>query len=351
MKSRSVATRLAWSFAGVFVLGLMIIAGFCYFELVMEPESEPEMHESLLQGITEVAIEASLSVALLAAAGWWLARRALRPVKLLAAAADRIHEGNLSDAISMPGSGAEFEKLAAVFNTMTARLDASFQRVRQFTLYASHELKTPLAILRAEFEKLVDDPQRSEADRTLFASHLDEIERLGSLVDSLTFLTKADAHLIPLASEPIDLQSLIVSAMEDTKVLGTDASIRVQLVRCDNATVTGDRQRLRQLLVILCDNAIKYNRVGGSITASLEQIAESVHLRISNTGLGIPLEEQSRVFERFYRGSSAKADGIQGMGLGLNIAQWIVHEHRGEMTFRSDDGHTEFLVSLPTLIG
>lgn len=344
MKSQSVAARLAWSFAAVFAGGLLLVAAFAYFELVIEPKFETEKREPVMQGVIEVAAEATIAVALLSLGGWWLARRALRPAETLADAADRIHEGNLSEPIAMPGSGAEFERLAHVFNAMTTRLDASFQRVRQFTLYASHELKTPLSILRAEFEKLVDDPARSEADRTAFARHLDEIERLARIVDGLTFLTKADAHLIPLTCEPVTLKPLVVSAAEDTTALAAERQIKVTLDRCDEATVKADRHRLRQLLVILCDNAVKYNKPHGSIRMSLVHDDSITTLRIINTGPGIPKDEQARVFERFYRGSTVQSDRIEGTGLGLSIAQWIVSEHGGTLSFTSESDHTEFVV-------
>ncbi len=346
MSTMSVAARLAWSFAVVFVLGLLMIGAFTYFELVIEPEHETA-HESLSQGVAEVAAEALVIVTLLALAGWAFARRALRPAELLADAADRIHEGNLHEPIASPGGGIEFEKLAAVLNTMTERLNGSFQRVQQFTLCASHELKTPLAVLRMQFEKLSDDPQRSEADRSLFSSNLEEIERLASLVDGLAFLTRADSRLIEMANEPVDLEALMNSALEDTNALGAEHEITVSLDPADETTVHGDRQRLRQLLFLLCDNAIKYNRCGGSVEMSLQQVEDNAIIRIANTGQGIPSDEQIHVFERFYRGSSASADGVQGMGLGLSIAKWIVNEHRGELTFASNAARTEFVVTLP----
>lgn len=347
MKSRSVAARLAWSFAAVFIGGLLLVAAFAYFELVIEPAINPDVQEPLLQGVIELGAGAMVAVALLSFGGWWLARRALRPAEILADAADRIHEGNLSEPISMPGSGAEFERLAHVFNAMTARLDASFQRVRQFTLYASHELKTPLSILRAEFERMLDDPARSEADHTAFARHLDEIERLARIVDGLTFLTKADAQLVPLICEPVALKPLIVSAAEDATAIAAEREVEVTLDRCDEAVISADRHRLRQLLVILCDNAVKYNKPRGFVRMSLVKDGQTATLRIINTGPGIPHDEQARAFERFYRGSTVQSDCVEGTGLGLSIAQWIVSEHRGAVAFTSEPDRTEFVVSFP----
>ncbi|CAN5885530.1 hypothetical protein BH11VER1_BH11VER1_06050 [soil metagenome] len=342
-----VATRLAWSFIALFAVGLLLISAFVYYELVLEPVNKTHVQEPIWITVIELVAEASIPLALLALSGWWLARRALYPVEELAAAADRIHEGNLKEPIVMRGSGAEFERLALVFNAMTARLDASFQRVRQFTLYASHELKTPLSILRAEFERLVDDASRSEADRHLFARHLDEMERLAQMVDGLTFLTKADAQLVPLTRERVALKPLMMSAAEDMEVLGTEQKIAVMLERCDDVTMDGDRHRLRQLLVILCDNAVKYNRPQGTVQMRLEQTSEDILLSIRNSGPGIPAREQSRVFDRFYRGSSVKSDSIEGCGLGLSIAQWIVHAHGGTLNFTSEPENTWFTVSFP----
>ena len=342
MSSRPVATKLAWSFSAVMVAGLLLIGAVAYYELAIEPsDDEPPM-----QRVVEIASAAAGCVALLTVVGWWLARRALRPAEILAAAGNRIHEGNLSERIALPHSGEEFERLAEVFNGMTARLDASFQRVRQFTLYASHELKTPLSILRAEFERLVDDPARSETDREHFGRHLDEIDRLAQIVDGLTFLAKADSNLIPLDHEPVPMRPLVASALEDTAALGAALHLDVQLEKNDPVVWHGDRHRLRQLLVILYDNAIKYNRPGGNVTLSLEQSVSGSKLSVTNTGPGIPTEDHERVFQRFYRGSTAQSNSTEGCGLGLCIAQWIVAGHGGVLSFTSQADRTEFTMTV-----
>lgn len=347
MKPMTLATRLAWSFAGLFLIGLLLVSAFAYYELVIEPKLAPDEHVTVPHVMLEIAGEAVIPVALIAFGGWWLARRAVRPLETLANAANRIHEGNLRERIELSEGDVEFRKLAEVFNAMTARLDDSFQRIRQFTLHASHELKTPLSVLHGEFERLVDDSTRSASDRAAFARNLDEIERLSRMVDDLAFLTKADSQLIPITLEPVLLKPLVTAAAEDTSVLGAERDIRVTLDRCDDVTIMGDRHRLRQLLVILCDNAIKYNRLQGAVQISLSADGPQATFTITNTGSAIPAVEQPRVFDRFYRGSNVKADGIDGTGLGLSIAQWIATAHHGTLTFTSQSDHSTFVFQAP----
>ena len=292
-------------------------------------------------------MRAAIPILVLALGGWWLTRRALQPLHALTEAAGRIHAGNLQERIPASGKGDEVDKLTDVINDTTARLAASFDRIREFTLHASHELKTPLAILRADFGELIDEPGRSEADRERFASHLDEIERLTRIVNGLTLLTRADAQQITLDRETIALDPLVREAAENTQALAESRGVKVVVESLDAVSITGDRHRLRQLLLILCDNAVKYNRTGGVVAFRLISASDHADIVILNTGPGIPAAEQPRVFERFYRGSSAPADDIEGCGLGLSIASWIAREHGGTLTFTSEPDRTEFVFTVP----
>jgi len=203
-----------------------------------------------------------------------------------------------------------------------------------------------LSILHGELERLVDGAGRSEADRAQFDRMLDEVVRLARIVDGLTFLTKADSNLVALAKEPVDLRSLVLNAVEDTSALGAERGITATAGRCDEVVWQGDRHRLRQLLVILCDNALKYNREGGSVEVSVEQLEEGSVLRVENTGPGIPAVEHARVFERFYRGAGVQAEGTEGCGLGLSIAWWIAAAHGALLGFESVQDRTVFNVRM-----
>ena len=346
----SLGTRLTWWFIALLALALVMVLGLSYRELVMEagqPEAFGEEPEPVWWQLAEVAMRAAIPILVLALGGWWLTRRALQPLHALTEAAGRIHAGNLQERIPASGKGDEVDKLTDVINDTTARLAASFDRIREFTLHASHELKTPLAILRADFGELIDEPGRSEADRERFASHLDEIERLTRIVNGLTLLTRADAQQITLDRETIALDPLVREAAENTQALAESRGVKVVVESLDAVSITGDRHRLRQLLLILCDNAVKYNRTGGVVAFRLISASDHADIVILNTGPGIPAAEQPRVFERFYRGSSAPADDIEGCGLGLSIASWIAREHGGTLTFTSEPDRTEFVFTVP----
>jgi signal transduction histidine kinase len=218
---------------------------------------------------------------------------------------------------------------------MTARLDNSFQRIREFTLHASHELKTPLTVLRGELETALHDDRTSNQLKEQLASQIDEIERLAKIVDGLTLLTKADAGQISLKCEPVRLDELVRESAADAKILAQPQGVEVREERCDETTINGDRHRLRQLLLNLADNAVKYNQPGGKIHFSLERDGAFSVLKISNTGAGLAPDLQPRVFERFFRGDASHNSAVEGCGLGLSIAQWIVHAHKGEIQFVS----------------
>jgi signal transduction histidine kinase len=287
----------------------------------------------------EVALYAGLPCLLLAVAGgWWLTRRALHPLQQLTAAAQTIHAGNLKQQLPVPPSNDEIATLTRVFNTMTARLDESFERIRQFTLNASHELKTPLTIMRSELETALHDGAAPEPEQQRAASLLDEVERLAHIVDGLTFLTRADAGLAAFKAEPIRVDELVRDAYAEAQVLAGSHDIQIVLDRCDEGVVVGDRHRLRQLLLILTDNAIKYNEAAGVVRLRLSSHPHQLELRVSNNGPGLQPHELPRAFDRFFRGQAAEANGSDGCGLGLSIARSIASAHGASIEMASEPG-------------
>jgi signal transduction histidine kinase len=231
---------------------------------------------------------------------------------------------------------------------MTTRLHGSFQHIREFTLHASHELKTPLTVLHGEIETALRDENLPAAQREKLASQLDEIQRLTKIVDGLTLLTKADAGQVALKFEPVSLDEIVRDVFEDARILAKSAGVSVGLADCEPANISGDKHRLRQLLLNLADNAVKYNQPDGAVVFSLRRDGADAELKIVNTGAGIPPEILPRVFERFFRGDAAHSSALDGCGLGLSIVQWIAVAHHGTVKIESAPGTTTVVtVRLP----
>jgi signal transduction histidine kinase len=336
--------RLTAWYAGIMFVSLLVLGLLTYREFAPEPlppggktpaESE-EGDDADLREMLRILFWCGVPPALLAlGGGWWLMRRALGPVTALTQAAEKIHDRNLHERLPRTGNGDELDRLTEVFNAMTARLGDSFQRIREFTLHASHELKTPLTVLHAELETGLGDPQLSAAQRERLLSQLDEVQRLTKIVDGLTLLTKADAGQLTLHLEPVRLDDLVRDNLADAQILAEPNGIRVALSACEAATVRGDRHRLRQLLLNLTDNAVKYNQPQGRITMALRRTGPEAELTLTNTGPGIAPEILPRLFDRFFRGDASHSNAVEGCGLGLSIAQWIVSAHKGSIQIAS----------------
>ena len=348
----TIRAKLTLWYAGILFVSVLLITTVAHREFVHEEALlnsaqgrvvESDAWEDALSGAMYGGIPAAV-VGLLG--GWWLMRKAMSPIATLTKATARIHEGNLHGQLPLTGSGDEFDQLTGVFNAMTARLEGSFNRIREFTLHASHELKTPLTIMHGELETALHN--ETPLNRESLLSQLDEVQRLSKIVDGLSLLTKADAGLITLKHEPVRLDELVRDSYDDAQILARPLQVNVELRTCDEVTLPGDRHRLRQLLLNLNDNAIKYNEPGGAVIISLRRMEKFAELLIANTGPGIPPELQSRVFDRFFRGDASHSSSIEGCGLGLSIARWIVTAHGGTILMTSQPAKfTTFTVRLP----
>ena len=333
-------TRITLWYSAILVVSLGII-GFGTFDEISEQMSDNHRHhiwEHALDETGEMMLDVGLPAVLLGmAGGWWITRKAFKPLRQLTETIEQIHDHNLHTRLPRSGNGDELDRLTEVFNAMTGRLDTSFQRIREFTLHASHELKTPLTIMRGELEGALNDSNLTPAQQEQILSQMDEIERLAKIVDGLTLLTKADAGQIQLIREPVPLDELVRESFADAKILAQPQSIQVSLETCEPVTVTGDLHRLRQLLLNLTDNAIKHNEPGGKVTIALRRDGNFAELVIGNTGPGIAPELQARVFERFFRATTGPK-AVDGCGLGLSIAQWIVSAHGATIQLKSEPG-------------
>jgi signal transduction histidine kinase len=354
-----IRTRLTVWFAGVLLAALIAMGLLSYYEYVAEPRSRglrpaavargEEGDENSVADVVEIVLWCGVpTLALALGGGWWLMRQALAPVAALTRAAERINEHNLRGRLPRTGNGDELDRLTEVFNRMTERLDEAFGRIREFTLHASHELKTPLTVMHGELETWLGQEGLLAGDRQRLESELDEVQRLTKIVDGLTLLMKADAGQVALGREAVRLDELVREACGDAQSLARPRGVQVSLGRCEAVTVTGDRHRLRQLLLNLCDNAVKYNRGGGTVTVALQRAGQMAELRIANTGEGIAPELLPRIFEPFFRGDASHSQRVEGCGLGLSIARWIVAAHGGTLRVESEPGKlTVATVRLP----
>ena len=345
----TIRTRLTLWHAAVMFIALLAMGGLSYYEFVVEPRrhiaagadaaKETAEDESDFAEVFRIVLWCGVPSAMLAlAGGWWLMRTSLAPVAALTQAAERINDRNLSERLPCTGNGDELDRLTEVFNAMTARLDGSFQRIREFTLHASHELKTPLTILHGETETALADPTLVPAQRERWLSQLDEVQRLARIVDGLTLLTKAGAGQVQLETAAVVLQELVREVFADAQVLAQPRAVQVSLTACDDIVAIGDRHRLRQLLLNLADNAVKYCEPNGAVKMELRAGESGATFSISNTGPGIPPGQLPRAFEPFFRGDASHHRGVDGCGLGLSIAQWIATAHGGDLRLTSVAG-------------
>ena len=352
----TIRARLTLWYVGILFVSVLLISALSYHEFLHEravkrdangEADENDTPEDILQITVVCGIPAAI-VALIG--GWWLMRKAMAPVTALTEAASRINESNLHAQLPRTGNGDELDRLTEVFNAMTARLDSSVNRIREFTLHASHELKTPLTVMHGELETALGDGGSAAQNRERLLSQLDEVQRLTKIVDGLSLLTKADAGQIALKREPVRLDELVRDSFDDAQILAQPFEIKVDLGRCDEISVAGDRHRLRQLLLNLTDNAIKYNQPKGAVKIELLRADKSAELKIANTGPGIPTESLGRVFDRFFRGDTSHANTVDGCGLGLSICQWIVTAHGGTIAIASEPKKlTSVLVRIPII--
>ena len=284
--------------------------------------------------------------------GWMVAGRALRPLKSIADIAERFTARGLEQRIPDGGDSPEADRVIQVLNRMMDRLEKSFRQATRFSADASHELKTPLAIMQGELESALKSALPGSAEQQLFSNLLEETQRLKTITRSLLLLAQADAGQLKLALEPVDMSAELDAMVEDARVLAADARLQFDVAIQPHLRVEADRALLHTVLFNLINNAIKYNEPDGKISIRLHLAGGTVVCEISNTGPGIPQGDEGKVFERFYRVALPKSASVEGIGLGLSLAREIVHAHGGELSLKVNrPGWTCFKVALkPTRV-
>ncbi|MFN2566599.1 MAG: sensor histidine kinase [Gemmatimonadaceae bacterium] len=285
---------------------------------------------------------------------YYVGGRTFRPVDQLINEVEAITDGrSLHRRLPTDPSNDELSRLTATLNAMIGRLEHSFAALRRFTADASHELKTPLTVLRADVERAMNPSTRSTERMVALEEALQEIARMADLVDSLLTLARADEGRFDLVREPIRLEPVVREVYETATILGEDAGLAVGLPVLEDATVLGDARRLRQLFLNLITNGIKYTPRGGRVEISLSRRPHSgeVAFAVRDTGIGIAAADLPYIFDRFWRADRARSRSSErsGFGLGLAIAQWIAQAHSGSLTVQSRLGRgSVFTVTLPT---
>lgn len=290
-----------------------------------------------------------------AAGGYWITGRALAPVGRMTRAVQAITVRNLDRRIDVPPTDDELRRLAQTFNAMLARLQASVADLSRLTADASHELRTPVTLVRTTAEVTLSRERTPAEYREAMADILGHAVRMSGLVDNLLALARTDAGVEPRGEESADLVAAATAAVDDIRTAAERGTLTVRVDAADaRAFVPASAESLRRLLLILLSNSVRYTPAGGRIDVrvSADPGTQIAHLDVVDTGIGIDAADRAHVFDRFYRGTAARAAAADGSGLGLSIARAIVASHGGEIDIGDtpSGGGCHVLVTLPLLV-
>ncbi len=330
------------------------------FALVQVGESLAQLNSTLRNVLIELLVIAPFALLLGACGSYWLATRAFIPIDRLTRTARQINAGDLHQRVPIPSAHDEVYRLAQTLNEMIERLEQSFARQRRFVADASHELRTPVAVIRSMTDLALLQELMPQEQATLFENINTETERLGDLISDLLALARSDEGKVVLEKEPVRLDLLVEAVVANAEILALEHNITVEAQTLEAVTILGDEARLIQAIINLLDNAILYTNVGGRVKVSVEKKAnkadkadgtDKVLLRICDTGIGIAPEDIPHIFERFYRADLARVrtEG-NSSGLGLAIVEWVIHAHNGSIMVESTVGQgSTFSITLPVL--
>jgi len=315
--------------------------------IVQVGTSLEDFDETMKRLLIIFLISIPTSIAITTVSGFFLARKALKPVDKIRRAAIKISSSNLDERIDIGEKRDELGRLATTFNEMIDRLRDSFQRINQFSIDVSHELKTPLTILKGETEVTLRKDRDIEDYKRLLKSNLEEIDRMTKIIDDLLLLSKADSKDILIKTEDIALKDLIIDVCMNMQIFAKNKGVELVLGDIDEVILKGDELKLRRMLCNIIENGIKYTSQGGKVEVYSSTNNGYINIHIKDNGIGIPENDIKFIFDRFYRGDKSRRRE-SGSGLGLSISKWIAEAHRGtiEVTSAPAQGSL-FSVRLP----
>jgi heavy metal sensor kinase len=300
--------------------------------------STARTEETVRQVLLMLAIGLPIAVCVAVAGGFVLVRRALKPVDNLSQKAAAITQHSLSERLPVVRTGDELERLSVSLNLMISRLEDAINSSKQFVADASHELRTPLAVLRGELENLAQDAQLKPQTRETLGSSLEEVDRLAEIVEGLLALSKLDTGEAQAEWVRFDLAALVATTADQMSLLAEDKHITVVCDSSERVMIEGDQARLKQVVVNLLDNAIKYTPNGGHIKLKIAQEEGNAVLDVADNGVGIPPEALPHVFKRFFRVDGSRSRDQGGAGLGLSIVKSICDKHGARVEVSSTPG-------------
>ncbi len=277
-----------------------------------------------------------------------LAGRAFRPIHRLTHVAHEIGAKDLHQRVPIPHANDEVRELALIFNQMIGRLEHAFTLQRRFVADASHELRTPVSVIRSITDVALSEPSTPEEYVLVLKEINAESERLGKLINDLLALARADEGLVQFDHDAVQLDLLTSDVVDSMEALAAERKITLTIGELQPATILGDAARLIQVIMSLVDNALTYTNAGGTVTLSVKTTKTQALLIVRDTGIGIAPKDQEHVFERFYRADPARSRAAGGSGLGLSIVDWVVRVHDGQVSVESRPGQgSTFTVVLP----
>jgi heavy metal sensor kinase len=315
--------------------------------LVLVGQSMDAQRARLNQLLALIWSVGALVLAITLAAGWFLTGKALAPIERISAAAASVSASNLAARIDVANMETELGRLATTINQTFDRLQSSFEQQTQFTADASHELRTPLATLLAQADLALSRERNGEDYKQALVTIQRSARRMKAVVEGLLVLARADAAALPIQKENVRLDQLIDESCKLLQPLAAERRISLT-TQLEPVCAAVDPERFAEVISNLVTNAIQYNRDGGRVDVRLRDEGDHAILEVADNGVGIPSDDLSHVFERFYRVDKARSRAVGGSGLGLAIAKWIVDAHGGAITVQSEPGvGTTFAVTMP----